>query len=325
MLDNDEIPEVPNPEQRSESPTPHLDKLTELRKNPKLPAADRERVEKAIARYHGWTREMDEIMLRPDLGPDDRVRVLVDSLNRYKSFVELEVIWDSTEDFLHRQRGQLKIDSSILEEFLPRLIHSSVIPPLEGRVYVAGPRTVFSAAYFTTTLAIHAEGAGLQIRTKDHDFTVGRPAFLRASFQADFPAADTVTHNVYLAFVAAECKTNLDKTMFQEAAATAHDLKVAMPGARYYLLCEWLDMTPISTAATDIDEVVILRGKRLPSNVRANHASYAGRQARRAEYATYLDRYPIRNDMVLRFVNHMRALFGIGEPEEPDVLIRGYF
>lgn len=46
----------------------------------------------------------------------------------------------------------------------------------------------------------------------------------------------------HIAYVAAECKTNLDKTMFQEAAATALDVKSAVPGANYYLLCEWLDI-----------------------------------------------------------------------------------
>ena len=47
--------------------------------------------------------------------------------------------------------------------------------------------------------------------------------------------------------------------MFQEACATAHDVKAAVSGASYYLLCEWLDMTPLSTAPTDIDEILLLR------------------------------------------------------------------
>ena len=46
--------------------------------------------------------------------------------------------------------------------------------------------------------------------------------------------------------------------MFQEAAATALDIKTAIPGAAYYLLCEWLDMTPISTSTTAVDEIIIL-------------------------------------------------------------------
>jgi hypothetical protein len=159
------------------------------------------------------------------------------------------------------------------------LVDPRIIPELEGTEYYAGPKNAFSAVYFTASLALPLKGGGLEIRTKDHDFTVGRSVYVQASFDKSFPAEDTLTRDTYLAFLAAECKTNLDKTMFQEAAATAHDLKTAVVGARYYVLCEWLDMTPISTATTDIDEVIILRGKRLPSARREKHATAAvGRQ-----------------------------------------------
>lgn len=55
-----------------------------------------------------------------------------------------------------------------------------------------------------------------------------------------------------LGYLRAECKT-------KETCATAHDVKTAVLGAKYLLLCEWLDMTPISTAGTDVDEVLIRR------------------------------------------------------------------
>jgi hypothetical protein len=48
-----------------------------------------------------------------------------------------------------------------------------------------------------------------------------------------------------LGYVCAECKTNLDKTMFQEAVATSRDLKIAVPNSLYFLICEFLDMTPL--------------------------------------------------------------------------------
>lgn len=104
------------------------------------------------------------------------------------------------------------------------------------------------------------------IRSKDQDFAIARRLFVRASHQPDF--LDAVTEETSIAYVASEIKTNLDKTMFQEGAAMALDVKTVAPGARYYLLCEWLDMTPISTVTTAIDEVIILRrAKRLASNV----------------------------------------------------------
>lgn len=304
-----------------ESPTPHLDKLRELLSNHKLPKGDRESVEQAIERYRHWIAAMNSL----DAAGEEKVKALVGLLNDYKRFVEVELIWDSEADFLYRQRGQLKLDNSIIEEFLPFLIDPSVIPSLEGKQYVSGPRTTFAAIYFTTTLTNPSKGAGMQVRTKDQDFTVSREAFLRASFDPDFPSSDTMTQKIYLAFAAAECKTNLDKTMFQEAIATAHDLKVALPASRYFLLCEWLDMTPISTSATDIDEVIILRGKRISSNIRSRFSGGANRIEARDWYLDFLSQNPIRLSSISRLLGHLDALFTATEPDEEDVLGRGYF
>jgi len=55
-------------------------------------------------------------------GRKNSVQKLVDATNRYKMFIELELIFDSPEDFLYRQKGQLKLNNTILEEFLPQLM-----------------------------------------------------------------------------------------------------------------------------------------------------------------------------------------------------------
>ena len=76
----------------------------------------------------------------------------------------------------------------------------------------------------------------MNIRSKDHDFAVSLPLFLKASHNKDFN--DSSHRETNLAYLAVELKTNLDKTMFQEASATAYDLKLALPSSRYFLLCE---------------------------------------------------------------------------------------
>lgn len=127
-----------------------------------------------------------------------------------------------------------------------------------------------------------------------------------------------------VAYVVAECKTNLDKTMFQEAAATALDVKTAVPAAKYYLLCEWLDMTPISTSATAIDEIMILRKcKRLPANIRNQFNTRKGRKNNREIYVNYLQAHPLSADTFARFVSHVYRLFR--NDTEDNVLARGYF
>jgi len=302
-------------------PTPHRSKLEELLGNAKLPAIDRPRVVNALSRYGEWIQAMQELS---SVG-EQKIGDLVALLNDYKRTIEMDLVWDSEADFLFRQRGQLKVDNSVLEEFLPWLVDPAIIPALRTIDCFAGPASAFAAAYFQTTITAPAHTLGLQIRTKDQDFTLSRRAYLRASLNPAFPADSSESAAVWLAYLAAECKTNLDKTMFQSAVADAHDLKVALPGARYFIVCEYLDMTPISTAGTDIDEVLVLRGKRLASNKRARYSTAAGRRTHREEYLDALAATPVRESVVARFVSHLEGLLTHTDPDADDAVARGYF
>jgi Bpu10I-like restriction endonuclease len=302
-------------------PIPHLEKLAATLANEKLPDADRVRVEAAIERYRSWIKEMAALK---GATPERLVEAAVALLNDYRNYIDLELIFDSEDDFLYRQKGQLKLDNSVIEEFLPWLINPVVIPELKGLAIEVGPIDTFAAVYFASDLANELPGGGLGIRTKAQDFAVARRLYLRASHTPDF--ANETRRDTFITYVASECKTNLDKTMFQEACATAHDVKAAVAGARYYLLCEWLDMAPLSTAATDIDEVLILRkAKRINSNVRAKFATSAKRRTCREEYTAYLKGNPFRPEIFLRYVDHIRRLLKEDAPPERVVLDQGFF
>lgn len=310
-----------SPPGADERPDPHGNKLRELRNNAKLPADDGPRVDAAIERYASWITAM--LALRSE--GDQRLRDLVDLCNEYKQYIALDLIWDSSNEFLYRQRGQTKLDNSIVEEFLPWCIDARTIPELADTDFAIGPHNAFAAASFRSSIASSHVAGGLWIRTKDQDFTIGRAAYLRSSLDSSFPPERTETNRIHLAYVAAECKTNLDKTMFQEATATAHDLKVAVPAAKYFLLVEYLDMTPVSTMGTDIDEVLILRGRRMAANLRQNFSNPAARKSGRGEYEDFLNRTPVRSDVVIRFIDHIRGLFTNEDVTENSVLERGYF
>jgi len=299
-------------------PTPHGDKLNALLENEKLPTCDRERIKQAIDRYQAWRDALTHVPVGDD-GVDEAVRLL----NEYRLFLDIDVIFDSEEDFLYRQKGQLKFDNSVVEEFLPHLV-SRVFPDVCAD-FAVGPQSCFAAVYFTSTLRTAKGAPGAQIRTKDQDFTISKRLYLTVSFDRDrAEGVDRLEAN--LGYLCAECKTNLDKTMFQEACATAHDVKTAVPGAKYLLLCEWLDMTPISTSGTDIDEVLILRkAKRIGSQVRSAFATHAGRVAGRNAYVQYLLDHPFAVDVFRRFLTHVRALLEDRDPDEGDVLQRGFF
>ena len=303
-------------------PVPHLDKLKATVVNDKLPPEDKPQVEKAIEHYEQWIANMD-ITMEADMADEERLERMVSLLNEYRNRLDIDLIFDSKHDWLYRQKGQIKLDNSIIEEFLPRLIHPAFLPEIAGMNITVGPLKAFSAIWFDSSLTRSAPAGGLSIRTKDQDFVIGKPLYMKASHSPDF--ADSVSISTQLAYIAAECKTNLDKTMFQEACATARDLKSAIPGARYYLLCEWLDMTPVSSRTTPIDEVLLRGTKRMNAHIRHNFSTSKGRQEARGPYLEFLNMHPYRAMVFERFLNYIRQLLKNEPLDEQTVLERGYF
>lgn len=299
-------------------PTPHLDKLNAALENDKLPESEKPRIRQAIERYNEWVVNMSEISNdSPTL-----ILELIKAFNDYKYYVDYDLIFMSPNDFLYRQKGQLKLDNTIIEEFLPHLV-SKRFPSLNNTI-LFGPRKCFSAMYFKSTLQDSKNGGGVEVRTKDQDFAIAKRLFIRTSHHAEFDEYEA--KDAYLGYVTSECKTNLDKTMFQEANATAHDVKTAIPGSKYFLLCEWLDMTPVSTASTDIDEVLILRkAKRISSSIRRHYSTFAGRMANAEEFRNYLTNNPYDVGVFSRFLDHIETLLSDENPGEDSVLTDGYF
>ena len=300
--------------------TPHGDKLQALIKNAKLPAVDRPRVRSAIQRYHAWVAELEAIE-----GTGDALLArMVASLTRYKTSIDLDLVFDSEDDFLYRQKGQLKLDNTILEEFMPWLVGRVLSDLVAGRGLTLGPANCFAQLRFDSDLPGGKVGGGMGVRSKDQDFVMARPLFLKASHDRGFK--ENIQAQTHLAYVAAEIKTNLDKTMFQEAVATANDLRGAVPNSQYFLLCEWLDMTPISSSATSIQEVIVLRkAKRLSANIRGSFSTAAGRRASRDKFRQFLAKHPFAPNAFGRFLGHIRALLGDGEENEDLALGRGWF
>jgi hypothetical protein len=163
------------------------------------------------------------------------------------------------------------------------------------------------------------------MKLKDQDFSVSKSHRLLIT---DDPANGNAFEAKFsVSHFATEIKTNLDKTMFQEASATAAELKRSVPGSRYILLCEFLDMTPITTKLTSIDEVIVLRrAKRLAANVRSDFSTAAGRQKARAEYERFLAKFPLQIECFERFIWHLNECFPESEEDAEDVVLgRGYF
>ena len=290
----------------------------------KMPVKDVPRLEMALQRYDEWIEKLKGINAET---VDELVEKLVTELNTYKNYVDINLIFDSEEDFLYRQKGQLKLDNTVIEEFMPIFVKKCVEKVEENcDIEISSQIPTFSSVYFASSLSNPNIGGGINIKTKDQDFSMSRKLYLQSSYDPQFNPEKTVKLETHLGYVLAEMKTNLDKTMFQEASATAHDIKQAVTGAKYYLLCDYLDMTPISTTTTDIDEILILRkAKRISSNIRKEFSTKIGREKWRPWYTEYLMNNPYSVDMFKRFINHIFSQMSNEELIEESVLEVGYF
>lgn len=302
----------------------HGEKLVAALENEKLPPGDVPLLNTAIELYDKWIDDMNMI---ESSNREKLVSEMVTLLNNYKFAVDVDLIFDSSDDFLYRQKGQLKLDNTVMEEFLPILVKKYYAEELAGSdINVSSQAKTCSSIYFTSSIPDPCIGGGISCKSKDQDFSLSREIYIKASFNPQFDKRETALLHTNLGYVLTELKTNLDKTMFQEAFGTAQEIKQLIPAARYYLLCDFLDMTPISTSTTCIDEILVTRKcKRMSSKEREAFSSFAGRSAARDQYVDFLRSHPYCPDVFMRFLSHLQPLFSSSSPNESDTLIKGYF
>jgi len=238
-------------------------------------------------------------------------------LNEYKDHIEIDLIATKGSDFLKRQKGQLKLDNSVLEEFLIHLVHPYVLNNLPQFELETGPQTSFmSLAFRPSSLAKLNDIPEIILKDKDQDFTIGRPVYFKFSSDPNFSAGKTVDGKLHLSVLAAECKINYDKTMFQECAGTAARLKQGCPIAKYYALIEYLDMQPEDPRLTEIDNVFLLRKtKRLPFEKR-NVLS---------EIISQHKNFPISNEVIAMFVFEIQKFIDTTWFNPDEALLKGAF
>ena len=302
----------------------HGRKIEAALANNRLAETDRPRLKEALHKYDQWVSSLDAANGETT---ERLIENMVALLNSYKQYVDFNLIFESTDDFLYRQKGQLKIDNTVVEEFLPIFVRKCITKNFGScNLDIGSQVNTFSSANFASSIFDPGVGGNLNIRTKDQDFSISRTVYVKTSYSPDFREGETREFSLHLGYIAAEIKTNLDKTMYQESCATARDIKLAVTGAKYFLLCDFLDMPPISTITTDIDEILILRkAKRISSNIRESFRSYEGRQAYKVKYYNYLHQHPYSADVFKRFVSHIFSCMRNETLIEEDILNRGFF
>jgi hypothetical protein len=163
--------------------TPHKEKLLAALDNPKC-RQDRHVLEKSIKLYEEWIKRLAGLTSKGK----KRVEEMVKVLNWYKDEFEVELIMKQGSDFLKRQKGQLKLDSSILEEFLIYLINCDIISGVDNiECLKIGPsNALMSFAFFPESIEKLTERPNIVIKAKDQDFAIGTEIHYKFSTKEDF-------------------------------------------------------------------------------------------------------------------------------------------
>jgi hypothetical protein len=293
--------------------TPHKEKLTAAIANPKCEDDDVALLKEALEAYEDWSSKLSGLTTTGKR----RIEEMTSLLNSYKDFLEVDLIAKRGSAFIKRQKGQLKLDSSVIEEFLVHLATDKVLSGLPDFQLEVGPQTAFMSLAFTpSSLSSLGGKPAVTLKEKDTDFALGKAIHYQFSTEPTFPPNQTSQGKLVLAVLAAECKINLDKTMFQEAAGTAGRFKQGCPMSRYYLLVEYLDMEPEDCRLTALDNVFLLRhAKRLPFEKRSVYA----------EVKRQHEECPIDAEIVWRFVNELQWFVDAVWYDPQKALQRGSF
>lgn len=291
--------------------TPHKDKLIAAINNPKA-IKDKGILEEAYKAYESWTTQLSSLK---SIG-NKRVEDMTNLLNEYKDYLEIDLVAKEGSPFIKRQKGQLKLDNSVIEEFLIHLVNDDIIKNLPKDIETGSQTAFMSLSFRPSSIESLLEKPEIVLKQKDQDFTIGRSIYYQFSPDDKFDKKVTLDGRMFLAVLAAEVKVNYDKTMFQECAGTASRLKQGCPLSKYYALIEYLDMKPEDVRLTDIDNVFLLRkAKRLPYE-------------KRSIFEEVRDQHkdnPISSDVMVKFVEEIQNFVNATWYDPDAALKRGSF
>ena len=171
--------------------TPHKEKLDAAMRNPKCGDSDRALLSQALQHYTEWRQATVAIASKGA----DKVREMTRLLNQYKDQLEVELIAKVGSPFMKRQKGQLKLDNSVLEEFLTLLICPSIIKglPKDLSLSIGPTRAFMSLSFNPSSLQALGQRPAVVIKVKDQDFIIGKDIHYRFSPDPSFPTETTAS------------------------------------------------------------------------------------------------------------------------------------
>jgi hypothetical protein len=122
-------------------------------------------------------------------------------LNEYKDYLEVELIAKQGSPFIKRQKGQLKLDNSVIEEFLTYFVHPDILENLPVGIETGSQTAFMSLSFRPTNIKSLGEKPEIVLKQKDQDFTIGKSIYYKFSPDSTFQNKVTLDGKLFFSSV----------------------------------------------------------------------------------------------------------------------------
>ncbi len=197
--------------------------------------------------------------------------------------------------------AQDKFLSSIIEEFICQsLIDAAPVPKGGEDAWEYGSAKVYSSMHFSHNPVQegNASSVAIKISEKDQDVSIYR------SRKIILENGGRQERTVRVPIVCIECKTYLDKTMYEGSVSTAMRLKQGNPQCLFFIVCETYAVADDVDLDPAIDNIYILRKQKSKKELKLNL---------------------IQADVIEHMINRIKNSLSERIQETNEMIARGYF
>lgn len=203
------------------------------------------------AKYYEWKKENMKITAVDETAIKEKVRLL----NKYKDFIDQPKFRKEAGN-KYGFTSQSQLHSSVLEEFMYYLFKD--ISRLSKKHINWGRTQAYTNMYFAPqNVDKLEENSNIVINVKDQDFSISKEITLKSKVSNK----DNWQENkIFVPIISIECKTYLDKTMYEGSASTAEKIKRGNPYCKFLIVTETYQVSSdVDPRYSLIDQIYIIR------------------------------------------------------------------
>lgn len=186
------------------------------------------------------------------------IKKKVKLLNNYKTFIE-QPKFKKESGQRYGFTSQSQLHSSVIEEFMYYLFKD--IGKLTNKHIYWGRTQAYTNLYFAPrNIDAFEDSSNIVINVKNQDFSISKEVVLKSRVSNN---ENWQERKIYVPIVSVECKTYLDKTMYEGSVSTAEKIKKGNPYCIFLIVTETYEVSlDVDPKYSSIDQIYVLKKER---------------------------------------------------------------